>query len=525
MAAPAVMVPGQQFTKSWRVQNIGTCPWTSNYGLSFVYGNAPGASMGGQPVVLTQTVPAGATVDLTANLVAPIAPGVYQGVWQMHNAAGNAFGESLTVGIQVAGAPTPTPAPTQTPVPGIAFSASVENIQQGKPVTLTWDVQDAKAVYFYIAGQDWQDKAVEAGGSAADIPAATTTYQLRVVRDDGQEEVRSLTVYVEPAPELPQITYFAVAPAGQIILGQCLNLGWQINGDVAQVSLFRNKETIWESAPVEGALDDCPPQTGSYEYAVGVRGSGGINYRMLNVNVVAVNATPVPAAPAIDLFSVLPEQVELNGCVEAKWTVGGDVTSIRVLRDDVVLLDSAPQTGSGSDCLAEAGRHVYRLEATNDQGLQATMEAPITVGEPSSTPTPVPPAPATPAAAAPSAGAVAEIVGQELILISYRDATGSLTPPLTGTKITAKFEQDGRLSGFAGCNNYNSSYQVGEKQSLTIAPLATTLMSCQEPIGIMDQEAHYLNSLQTAAAYSAEVGQLTLHDGAGNPVVLFVAGQ
>lgn len=525
MASPAVTVPGQSFTKSWRVQNTGTCPWTTAYALRFAYGNAPGASMGGQPVAITQTVPAGGTYDFTVDLVAPIASGVYQGFWQLHNAAGEAFGESLHVGIQVAGAPTPTPAPTQTPVPGIAFSADTSNIQQGKPVTLSWAVQDAKAVYFYIAGQDWKDKTVEATGSATDIPATTTTYQLRVVRNDGQEETRDVTVYVEPVPGLPQIDNFSVAPEGEVTIGQCLSLNWQISGNVEKVSLFRDKDPIWDNAPVEGTFEDCPKQPGSYTYAIGASGTGGVNYSVVSVDVVAGKATPVPPGPAIDRFSVLPEAVEVNGCVEAKWTVGGDVTTIRVLRDDVVLLDNAPRTGSGSDCLTEAGSHRYRLEATNDQGQQASAEVLVTVGASTPTPTAIPPTPLPPIAGEAAAGDAAQIVGQALILISYRDVTGALTPPLTGTKITAKFEQDGQLSGFAGCNTYTSSYQAGSNQSLTLGPIATTMKSCTEPIGIMDQEAHYLNSLQTAASFKTEVGQLTLQDGAGNPVAIFVANQ
>jgi heat shock protein HslJ len=48
-------------------------------------------------------------------------------------------------------------------------------------------------------------------------------------------------------------------------------------------------------------------------------------------------------------------------------------------------------------------------------------------------------------------------------------------------------------------------------------------MFCAEPIGLMDQETQYLSVLQTAATYVEEAGQLTLLDGAGNPVAVFVA--
>ncbi len=41
----------------------------------------------------------------------------------------------------------------------------------------------------------------------------------------------------------------------------------------------------------------------------------------------------------------------------------------------------------------------------------------------------------------------------------------------------------------------------------------------------MDQEQQYLSSLQTTAAYSLKAGMLTLFDGAGNQVAVFVPAQ
>lgn len=532
MTAPAVMVPAQPFTKAWRIQNIGTCAWDSRYGLAFVYGNAPGAGMGGAPVAIQGKVEPGATYDIEATLVAPIASGVYQGVWQMHNAEGRPFGEGLRVGIQVAGAPTPTPQPTQTPAPGITFYADAGTVRQGSPVGLFWDVQDAKDVYFFIAGQDWQDKRVDAKGNATDIPGTTTTYNLRVVRNNGQEEVRELTVYVEPAPDLPQINYFAVTP-GTLAPGQCVTIAWQIGGDVDQVAIFRNKEAIWEGAPVEGSIEDCPETAGTYEYGAGALGAGGINYAVETVQVEEGSATPIPAGPIIDIFSVSPDAITLGACVEIKWNVGGDATLIRVLRDDVVLLDKALKSGNGSDCPTDPGQYRYRLEVSNDQGQTDDAEASVDVGMDAATPEPSAPAASAPAAeSAPqgtpvisdTAAAASGLLDQPLILISYRNVDGALTPPLTGTEITARFDSDGTLSGIAGCNNYNTTFQVAGA-SLTLAPIATTMMFCGEPIGVMDQEAYYLSALQTAVSYEAEAGQLTLFDGAGNPVALYVASR
>jgi hypothetical protein len=81
--------PGSPFVKTWRVINSGSCTWNSSYAL--VYSN--GDQMG--PVTafyLPGTVAPGESVDISANLVAPTAPGFYQEGWVLRNASGELFG-------------------------------------------------------------------------------------------------------------------------------------------------------------------------------------------------------------------------------------------------------------------------------------------------------------------------------------------------------------------------------------------------------------------------------------------------
>ncbi|MBK8050000.1 MAG: transporter substrate-binding domain-containing protein [Anaerolineales bacterium] len=521
MTAPPVMIPGQPFTKSWRVQNIGTCPWDSSYQLAFTSGSAPGAAMGGEAVAIQGQVAPGDTYDISVDLVTPLTAGVIQGVWQLQNREGASFGESLHVGLQVAGSPTPTPAPTQTPVPGISFSADAERVLQGSPVRLSWAVEGADAVYFAKAGQALKNREVDPVGSATDFPAATTIYNLRVVWPDGTEMLREVTVYVEPSPDLPQFSYFTVAPDSSIPAGSCVTLAWGIEGDADQVTIFRGQETLWDAAPLEGTWEDCPAEPGFYDYAVGAAKGGRFNYAVQTVKVTAAApaaaaesvSRATPAGPVIDVFAVQPEAIDVNACVTINWTVGSDAKTIRILRDDVVLLDGAPNSGSGSDCLTAAGVYRYRLEATNDSGAQSTAEAAVTSGE--VTPTPV----AEAVAVQPS-----ELNGKRFILTGYRDLAGAQVPPLAGSQITIKFSDDGRLSGSAGCNNYSGSFMASDG-ALTLPPIAATRKFCAEPLGVMAQEAQYLSVLQTAGAYQLDGSQLTLLDGAGNVVAAYVASE
>lgn len=86
--------PGQDYTKTWRLKNIGSCPWTSAYDMIF----SSGDSMGGPAAVqLTSgTVPSGGTVDVSVNLVAPDDEGTYRGNWKLRDGEDQVFGISST---------------------------------------------------------------------------------------------------------------------------------------------------------------------------------------------------------------------------------------------------------------------------------------------------------------------------------------------------------------------------------------------------------------------------------------------
>jgi hypothetical protein len=87
--AGSTFPPGSPFVKIWRVVNSGTCTWNSNYALVYFSGDQLG------PVTtffLPGTVAPGQSVDISANLTAPIAPGFYQESWALRNASGELFG-------------------------------------------------------------------------------------------------------------------------------------------------------------------------------------------------------------------------------------------------------------------------------------------------------------------------------------------------------------------------------------------------------------------------------------------------
>jgi hypothetical protein len=93
-----VMQPGQEFTKTWRVRNSGTCAWSTSYSL--VYGGYADR-LGGQTTALTAEVAPGQESDVSIDMVAPTQAGNYVSAWRISNAQNFPFGEFLTVVIVV----------------------------------------------------------------------------------------------------------------------------------------------------------------------------------------------------------------------------------------------------------------------------------------------------------------------------------------------------------------------------------------------------------------------------------------
>ena len=102
--------PGQRFTKTWRIKNIGTNTWGTGYTWHFEAGHQLSSILS---VGVPPTAPGGiATVAVTMS--APAAKGDYISFWQMVNPQGQLFGHQAWVRIVVSGAASPS-ATTTTP--------------------------------------------------------------------------------------------------------------------------------------------------------------------------------------------------------------------------------------------------------------------------------------------------------------------------------------------------------------------------------------------------------------------------
>ena len=114
------MTPGQEFTKVWRIVNVGTCTWTPDYQVVFFSGEQMDAP---SKIPLGETVAPNQSVDIRVDMIAPNEPGTYQGNWKLQNTNGDLFGigphgeSPFWVRIVVVNDNSPTPTATFTPAP------------------------------------------------------------------------------------------------------------------------------------------------------------------------------------------------------------------------------------------------------------------------------------------------------------------------------------------------------------------------------------------------------------------------
>ena len=82
-----------------------------------------------------------------------------------------------------------------------------------------------------------------------------------------------------------------------------------------------------------------------------------------------------------------------------------------------------------------------------------------------------------------------------------RSPVGDWVTRTSGVKQTATFTKDGKVFGNAGCNQFTGAYTTNGSE-ITIGPLATTLMMCEQ--NVMDAEATFLVRLQAAVGFDAK---------------------
>jgi len=88
-----IMLPGTKFTKTWQIKNIGSCPWDTSHRLYLQSGDGLSTIT---TFPLPRTVNPGDVINLSVEMTAPEAEGIYTGYWRIATPYGGSFGVGVT---------------------------------------------------------------------------------------------------------------------------------------------------------------------------------------------------------------------------------------------------------------------------------------------------------------------------------------------------------------------------------------------------------------------------------------------
>ncbi len=102
------------------------------------------------------------------------------------------------------------------------------------------------------------------------------------------------------------------------------------------------------------------------------------------------------------------------------------------------------------------------------------------------------------------------------------DAQSQLAPILPATGLTMEFTPEHTVFGSSGCNTYTAEYtNLGHQ--LTINQPAATLMFCETPTGIANQEQQFMTNISQVTGYQVSANQLLLTGADGQTIISLVS--
>ena len=153
----SVLSPGEEFTKTWRLQNNGACTWSRQYALIYFSGDKFTEST---VIYLQQEVAPGQSVELSVDMTAPEKVGSYQSNWMLQNPAGIYFGigpngkSPFWVRIEIQKDGTPSTTPTNTNSYNLLFSGVVTIPSDNSTDVTTGDIASDNSLDLIYDGSD-----------------------------------------------------------------------------------------------------------------------------------------------------------------------------------------------------------------------------------------------------------------------------------------------------------------------------------------------------------------------------------
>ena len=255
-------------------------------------------------------------------------------------------------------------------------------------------------------------------------------------------------------------------------------------------------------------------QPGLFNVILTVVNSGNLASQVVQtVSITAPTATPAPVPPKAVINA--PAQAQVDQVVP--FDGSGSTATGPIAAYNWTFGDGGTAAGARAEhTYRNAGVFNVTLTVRDRSGSENTAAVQITIAAAPVTPTPTPAS--TPAAT--SVPAAPPINGTSWSLTYYDEGQTDLTPVLQDTPITALFDQNSRLTGSTGCNEYEANYGAGA-EVLTISGVVATVRLCAEPPGIAEQESRYLDLLPLVRRYQLSANLLELFDGSGKKLLQY----
>lgn len=228
-------------------------------------------------------------------------------------------------------------------------------------------------------------------------------------------------------------------------------------------------------------------------------------------------ATPVPppppaATPSAEIsFWADRTSVQQGQCATLNWSVQ-NVQAVWIYPQGQHYA-AFPRAGQGSEVVCPSTTTTYEMRVRLRDGSTVFRQVTINVAAPAATATPVPPAPTATPAPAPD-----PLAGTRWNVVNYNNGQGIVTL-IPGTSADVAFGADGQATGNAGCNSFFGPYGASGS-SLSVGPLGSTSRLCPDPEGLMEQEAQFLRTLQSAASFRIDGNTMEIQNAAGQIVVV-----
>nr|NLD39680.1 META domain-containing protein [Actinomycetales bacterium] len=220
--------------------------------------------------------------------------------------------------------------------------------------------------------------------------------------------------------------------------------------------------------------------------------------------------TPAPASEAIDLAGTHLVLSELNGepvdvSVTAAFGEDGSVAgsggcnrynaSAEVEGDSITFTPPAStMMACDEDTMAVESAYFEALLAASS--FTATAET-MTLADEGGT------------EIAAFAAQAQDLAGTSWTVTAYNDGQSAVVSVLEGTTLEVSFDEDGAISGNAGCNSVVGGFSA-EGGAISFTDFGTTMMACDEPEGVMEQEVAFVAALESAATYTLEGDRLSM---------------